>query len=59
MFSFFSFTICQAASTKALVFQQLDAWRDICPPRIPTAAAFQDCERSLEMCLDNVRCTNG
>jgi len=49
----------QAASTKALIFQQIDAFRDVQIPQASTKAAFQDCERSLEACLDNLRKQNG
>jgi hypothetical protein len=49
----------QAASTKALIFQQIDAFRDVQIPHVSTKAAFQDCERSLEACLQNLRKQNG
>ncbi len=48
----------QAACTKALLFQQIDAFRDVSAQRSPTAAAIQNCERELELCLENVRQTN-
>jgi len=48
----------QAAVAKALIFQQIDAFREVGSLQIPTAAALQDCERNLESCLENVRQTN-
>ena len=39
--------------------QQLDAFRDVQIPQASTKAAFQDCERSLEACLENLRKQNG
>jgi hypothetical protein len=48
----------QAAVTKALLFQQIEAFREVGSLRAPTAAALQDCERNLKSCLENVRETN-
>jgi hypothetical protein len=48
----------QAACTKALLFQQIDAFREVSAMASPSASAMEGCKRELELCLENVRKTN-
>jgi hypothetical protein len=49
----------QAASVKALLFQQLDAFRDIGISQAPNVSSLTKCEQNLQDCLANVLKTNG